>query len=156
GDEAQVGEDVLDLFALVELLAADDDIGSACADELFFEGTGLGVGAVHHGAVAESALAAGGEAADLVDDVGSLLLLIVGLMDGDLLPTGLIGPELLVLAQLVLADDAVRRIEDDLGGAVVLLQEDNLGIGEVLLELQQDFGVGAAPTVNRVVGDDAV
>ena len=52
-DEAQVGEQVLDLAAFVEARAADEPVGQALGDEALFQGAGLGVGAVHDGDVAE-------------------------------------------------------------------------------------------------------
>jgi hypothetical protein len=60
--------------------------------------------------------------------------------------------QLLVLAVEVVGDDRVRRIEDVLGRAVVLLEQDHLGVGEVALELDDVADVGAAERVDRLVG----
>ena len=42
--QAQVGDDVLDFLAVVELRPADHRIRNGVAHELFFQHTGLGVG----------------------------------------------------------------------------------------------------------------
>src|SRR5207247_9959770 len=47
-----------------------------------------------------------------------------------------VGPQLLRLAPEVVGDDGVGSVEDRLRAAVVLLQHDNRGVGERLLELE--------------------
>ncbi len=52
---------------------------------------------------------------------------------------------------------SVGGLENHLGGAVVLLQQDDLGVGIVLLEAEDIAQVGGAPGIYRLVGvaDDA-
>jgi hypothetical protein len=66
-------------------------------------------------------------------------------------------PEALLLALAVDADDMAGRIEDVLGGAIVLLQVDDARIGEVALEVEDVAQVGGPPGVDLLVGvaDDA-
>ena len=52
----------------------------------------------------------------------------------------------------VVGDDGVGGVEDRLGGAVVLLQHDDRGVGEGLLETQQVAEVGAPEAVDGLVG----
>ena len=66
-------------------------------------------------------------------------------------PRAAIGPELLVLAALVAADDGVGRVEDRLGRSVVLLELDDLGVGVVGLEVEDVAQVRAAPGVDALV-----
>ncbi len=68
------------------------------------------------------------------------------------LPPPLGGPQALVLAVLIVGDDGVRGIEDVLGRTVVLLEEDHLGGGEVLLELDDVAHSRSAEGVDRLVG----
>ena len=59
---------------------------------------------------------------------------------------------MLGLAVRVAVDDRHGGIQDGLGGAVVLLQQDHLGIGVIFLEAQQVAVIGAAPGVDGLVG----
>ena len=61
-------------------------------------------------------------------------------------------PEVLRLALAVVRDDGVRRLEDRVRRAVVLLERDRLRAREVALELEDVPDVGAAERVDRLVG----
>ena len=90
-------------------------------------------------------------------DERRLVVLVVGDVADDLLAVAGVGPQPLVLAALVLGDDGVGGGEDRLRRAVVLLEQHDLGVREVLLELEDVADVGAAEGVDRLVGvaDDA-
>ena len=77
--------------------------------------------------------------------------------DADGVAVAELGPEVLLLALAVVLDDAVRGVEDVLRRAVVLLERDRVGAGEVALELHDVADVRAAERVDRLVGvaDDA-
>ena len=60
-------------------------------------------------------------------------------------------PERLVLARAVVGDDRVGRVQDRLRRAVVLLELDHRGVGEVVLEVEDVADVGAAEAVDRLV-----
>ncbi len=156
GDQAQIGQHVLDLFALVELLAADHHVRCATAHELLSQRARLRIGAIHNRALPQAGLAASHQPANLVDDVGRLFVFVVRLMDGDLRAPGALGPQALVLAAGILADHALRGVENHLRRAIVLLEKDDARAGKVLLHLQQDAWVGAAPAIDRVMGDDPI
>ena len=68
-----------------------------------------------------------------------------------------VGPEVLVFAIPVLADDRRRGVEDDLCRAVVAFELDGHGFGEIVFEVEQVPEVGAAPFVDRLIriADDA-
>ena len=51
--DAEVGDDVLHLFALVERLPAVDPIGDALLPQRLLEDTRLGIGAIEHGKLRE-------------------------------------------------------------------------------------------------------
>ncbi len=66
--------------------------------------------------------------------------------------TGLgLGPQFLLPTGGIVADHLPGGGEDIAGGAVVLLQFDDLGIGEVLVEFQNDAGIGAPPAIDGLV-----
>ena len=62
-----------------------------------------------------------------------------------------VGPELLRPPLAVALDDRVGGREDGLGGAVVLLELHHLGLGEVVLEVEDVADVGVAEAVDRLV-----
>jgi hypothetical protein len=89
---------------------------------------------------------------DLVgDELGLVVLRVAGEAD-DRVARADVGPELLVLAVEVVADDGVRGGEDVLRRAVVLLEQHDLGARVVALELGDVADVGAAEGVDRLVG----
>ena len=118
--EAQVGERVLDLGALEEPQAAIHAVRDARGHQRLLEGAGLGVRAVQDSGGGEWQAAAL-VIADAVDDEVGLVALVVGRIDADRVAALGRGPQLLAHAVGVLRDDGVRRGEDHLGRAVVLL-----------------------------------
>ena len=156
-DQAQVGEQVLHLAALVEARAADEPVGDAAADELLFNGAGLRVRAVHDGDVLVLQALVAHQALQLLGDEGGFVFFVVGLVHDDRRAGAVLCPEVLLLALLVERDDGVRGVEDGLRRAVVLLEDDDARFREVVLEVEDVADVGGAPGVDRLVGiaDDA-
>ena len=153
----QVGERVLDFLALVEADAADDLVGDALAHQRVFDRARLRVGAIEHRHRRCRRPRARACLIDPDDEVGLLELVVAAEVD-DLRAALAIGPEPLVLAVAVLADDRRRGVEDDLRRAVVLLEPDDRALrGKSLLEVEDVAQVGAAPLVDRLIGiaDDA-
>ena len=66
-------------------------------------------------------------------------------------PAAGFGPELLALARLVVLHHRAGGRQNVLGGAVVLLQPDGLGVRKVALEIQDVADVRAAPAIDRLV-----
>jgi hypothetical protein len=151
GDDAEVGEDVLDFLAGVELGAAGDLVGDAGFHEGVFEDAGEGVDAVEDGHFVPGD-AVGVLLFDTADDFGGFLVFVAALDEGDLGAFLVFGPEVFLFALGVLGDEGGGGAEDDLGGAVVLLEEDDLGVGVELLEFEDVLDVGAAPAVDGLVG----
>ncbi len=60
-------------------------------------------------------------------------------------------PQILSLALEVVGDNGGGCLEDGLGGAVVLLEADDLGLGKILFKVEDVIDVGSAPGVNRLV-----
>ena len=149
--DLQVGEDVLHFATVVELHAAYDLIGDAELDEQLLDDAALGVRPVEDGDVAQlhAALL---ERRDLLRDERRLVLLVLRLEEVDELTLAGVGPQPLRLAAGVVGDDGVGGVEDRLGRAVVLLEQDDLGVRVVLLELVDVADVGAPKCVDRLVG----
>src|SRR5439155_23095795 len=87
------------------------------------------------------------EPVHLAGDELRLLVLVVGVEDGDRGAGAAIGPQLLVLATGVPADHRVGGIQDRLGGPIVLLELDDVRVWVVRLEVNDVAQVGAAPRV---------
>ena len=79
-------------------------------------------------------------------------MLVLGDVAGDLLAVARVGPQLLRLAVGVARDDRVRRVEDRLRRAVVLLEQDRRRVRVVALELEDVADRRAAEGVDRLVG----
>ena len=79
-------------------------------------------------------------------------VLVVGAIPDDQLAVIGLGPERLRLALNVVGDELVRDLQDRLGRAVVLLHDEDGGVGVVVLEVQEVLDGGAAPGVDALVG----
>ena len=154
-DQAQEGDHILDFAPAVEPLRAHQPVGQPRLQEGFFNDAGLRVGAVHHGAVAGLELLAGDELGDGVHDKGCLAVIIERFIVDDLVARAAVREEFFLPAVVRLVDDSHGRVEDGLLRAVVLLEQDDLRAGEVLLEALHVAVVRAAPAVHGVMHDDA-
>ena len=150
-DGPEIGEGVLDLFAVVVLESPDNLIGDTEADEQFLDNTGLGVGPVEHSNVVKTDSPVL-ESSDLLGNEGSFLVLVLGFEDRDLVPGTFVGPQALWLASRVVGDHSVRGVEDRLCGPVVLIEDDDPCIGIVLFEVHDVAQVRTAERVDRLVG----
>ena len=90
--------------------------------------------------------------ADARRDEARLRLLVLHLDHAHRLALAEVGPEALLEPVRVVRDDGVRGVEDPLRRAVVLLEPDHGGIGEVALEVEDVADVGTAERVDRLVG----
>ena len=154
--QAEVGECVLDLLALVEPDAADDLVAEAFPDERVLERARLRVGAIEHADQFRLVLCGKRLSQPLRDEVG-LLELVAASEVSDRRTASAIGPEPLLFAIAVLADERRRSVQDHLRRSVVLFQPNDGGLAEVLLEVHDVAQVGAAPFVDGLVRvpDDA-
>ena len=157
GREAEVGNQVLDLLALVETEAPVDAVGDVALAQLLLEGTGLGVGPVEDGEVLMAGLLPrpGGE--DAIGDVAALVVVAQGPVHVNLVAVRVAGPHLLADLVLVLGDDRVGRLDDGLRAPVVLLELIDHTVRVVPLEVEDVLDVGPAEAVDAlgVVADHA-
>ena len=149
-DQAQVGDGVADLGALVEAEAADDLVGQADRDEALLELAGLELGADEDRDVVERAARAHVRFGFLADPA-RFLGPVPDADDADLLAVAGVGPQGLAEPAGVVGDQPVGGGEDVAGRAVVLLEPDDLRAGKVLLEAQDVGDLGAAPGIDRLV-----
>ncbi len=150
GDDAQIGERVADLGALVEAEAADDAIGHADRDEAVLELAGLVLRADEDRGLVD-AEAAALEPFDLLADAAGFLGAVPDAEHLDLLALGFLGPQRLAEAAGVVGDHARCGGEDVGRAAVILLEPDHLGAGEILFELEDVLDLRAAPRIDRLV-----
>ena len=150
-DEAQIGERVADFGALVEARAADDAVGQAERDEALFEFAHLERGAHQDGDLVERRGRFALQLLDLLADGAGFLLGVPDAGDGDLFAELVVGAQRLAEPAFVMGDQVRGGGEDVAGGAVVALQPDHVGAGEVVLEAQDVVDLGAAPAVDRLV-----
>ena len=97
------------------------------------------------------ALAGLAQGLDVLADAARLLLVVPHAGHGDRPPHVVVGEERLAEPALVVGDEARGGGQDVALGAVVALQPDDRGAGEVLLEAQDVVDLGAAPAVDRLV-----
>ena len=149
--EAQIGEEILDLAPLVEAHTTHDDVGDARAPERVLEHARLRVGPVEdrHVAVLE---ALGVQRAHGLGDPARLLALVPGAIDLGGLSLRVLRPQPLVTPRAVVGDDRGGDVEDALGRAIVLLEGDDLAVGEVLLEVEDVAEIGPPPAIHGLVG----
>ena len=150
---AEVGNDILHLAPVEKALPPHHAVGDAALAQRLLELTRLGVHSVEDGKIGPwtglPTLGAGG--LDLVDDELRLGLVIGGGEDADRIPLLAVAPEILSTAARVVFDEPVGHREDDIGAPVVLLELDDLRVGEVPLELQKIRRFRAAPSVDALV-----
>src|SRR6185312_7930570 len=72
-------------------------------------------------------------------------------VEGNLLATAALGPELLLLTSSVAPHDALRGIEDGLRGAIVLLQQNDMHRREIALEVAHHLRYRPSPAIYGLV-----
>ncbi len=149
-DQPQIGVGVADFRSLEEARAADDDIGNGQHQKAFFKRPHLKRRANKDGhvLVIHALLARG---LDLVGDQAGLGLAVPDAAHADLVAAVVLGPQGLAQSVLIGRDQGRGRAQDVLGRAVVALQSDDLGAGEVALEAQDIVHLGPAPAIDRLI-----
>src|ERR1044072_5731116 len=134
--EPEVGDHVLDLFAFVEALTADEDVGDPKGEKRFFKCAALRVRSIQDREVAELAASIAAGLDDGIGDKHSLVALGSGFCEGDRCALGILGPKLLGGSAPVLLDNFVCCGEDRFGGAGIPLELYDLRVWVVGAESQ--------------------
>ena len=150
--QVQIGQDVLDFLALIELHAVDDLVRDALQPQRVFDQPGQGVDPVKDGEIARRAPAGANLGGHLPGDPVGFIL--PGRIDGQPNRSArrIVGEQLFRFPPDVERDQVVRDAEDVRRAAEVLLQPHDLDLREILFELQDVAQVRAAPAVNRLIG----
>ena len=150
GHQPQIGQGVLDFGPLEEAQAAVNPVGQRRRDQRFLEYPRLGVGAVENRRVA--ALAARFHPlADALDHKPRLVGFVKGIVDLERLAVAGIGPQVLAQPGGIVGDERIRRLEDVVGGAVILFQTNGLRAGEIVGEFLNILDFRASPPVDALV-----
>ncbi len=148
-NQLEVRERVLDLLALVKPDAAQDDVADVGLAQSVFDRPRLRVGAVEHGHRVLDVL--GQRLPGNLGDVVGFFELVSAAEVDDLRATLAIGPQRLLLAVAVVADDRRGRVENHLRRAIVAFEAHDDRLREVGFEVEDVAKVGAAPFVDRLV-----
>src|SRR4029077_2958595 len=91
------------------------------------------------------------ERGDLGRDESRFGVLVLDLEHADGLTVAELRPQVLLLALAVVGDDRIRRAEDRVRGAVVLLERNRPRLAEVALELEDVADVRSAEGIDRLI-----
>ena len=150
-EQAQVRDHVLHLLALEERHRADHLGRDARRSQVLLEHARLCVGPVEDRDVRRRVRAVVQQAPDRLRDEVRLAALVARLIDLERLAGAAVRPQRLHVPVDVLLDDAVRRVEDRLRRAIVLLELHDVRVREVAVEVEQVTRLGAAPGVDRLI-----
>ena len=151
-DEPHIRQHVLDLLAVVVAQAGQHLVGNALAGQAVFETPRLHIRAVQDGKIRVFQVrVVAHERADLLAGPAGFFAVVGSAVVFDLLTCRCLGPQFFRLAAPVAGDDAVGGLDDVGGGAVVLLQFDDLRPGEIFFKFQDVADVRAAPLVDALV-----
>ncbi len=150
--QVQIGQNVLDLLALVELQAVDDLVRDALQPQGVFDRPREGVDAVEDGKVARPATAGADFFGDPLGDPVRFVLACRADHQTYGRARGIVGKQLLRFPPDVVRDQVIGDPEDIGRAAEVLLQPHDFDLREILLELQDVAQVRAPPAVDRLVG----
>ena len=150
----EVRDHVFDLGALVKAESSHNVVLELVAAHCLFHQARLRVGAVQN----RSPRRLPAFASRLPKILGNVIrrkqgfiLAVRSFVVSDLRPAAAVGPQVLSLASDVVGYHDRSRLQNVLGGAIVLLQANDARFGKVLLELQDVANVGAAPGVDALV-----
>ena len=123
GNCLEIGQDVLDFPSLIEVHASHQTVRYIVCNAFFLKKTGLGIGPVEHCLI----LIGKFTVTYLSGHIIRFLPGHVKLLEPNQTAFPIGCPQGLILPPAVMADNTVGRIEDILGGSVILLQLYDLG-----------------------------
>ena len=146
---AQIGDDVLHFAPLVKFGRADESIRHTGHHQRLFQRTRLGVGAVHNRHIVERVLPQ--QRLHRHRDHRRLFALVIRFADDDGCAAAPVGEQIFVNAIRIVGNDRLRRVQNKLGGAVILLQQHHLRRWVLFTEPVDVAVIRAAPTIDGLV-----
>ena len=150
GDQAQIGQRVLDFGALEKAQPAIHPIRQAGAEQRVLKRARLRVAAIEQRNLG-AGMTIAGQRADFLDNEARLVAIGPGFMHANRLATAGFGPQVLAQPRGIVLDDGIGGVEDIAVRAVVLLQPDQVRHFELALEIAHVADVGAAKAVDGLV-----
>jgi hypothetical protein len=154
-DDAEIGQRVADLLALVEARSANDPIRQTEGDEAVLELAHLEGGPHEDRHLVERVrLAAAVVALELLDLLAHAARLLLRIPAGGhlhLVPRLVLGAQRLAEPALVVGDEMRGGGENVRGRAVIAFEANDLGAGKVVLEPQDVVHLRAAPAVDGLI-----
>ena len=150
GDETEVGNDVLDFFALIERHAAVDAVRHVVFAQRILERAALCVGAVEYGDFVIGHLLTTVQPTDRANHFCGLFLVGRGGHHQDLIAESVLAVHRFLDLLLVVTDDAVGRPHNVLCGAIVLFQLHRDRLRILAVELENVVDVGSAKGVDAL------
>ena len=150
-NDAQIGEHILDLLALIETRRADQLVFHMAQHTRLFQRAALRIGAVHHRHIAQPKRAAAHQPFNLIQHIGRLFRLVIGLIDGHGRALAVLGVQPFGRAIAVVGDHRVRHIQNRLRAAVILLQQHHARLRIILTKAHHIAIVRAAKAVDGLI-----
>ena len=148
-NDAEIGQHIFDFGPVEESGASDNPIWNAVAFQRIFQGVGLGIGTVKNGKVPHSLTTGGGQ--NLTGNEICLRHFVRCLIHHNGRAVSVGCPQLLSLPAQVVGNHRIGRIQNGLGGAIVLLQANGSAATILLFEAENVFDGGTAEAVNTLV-----
>ena len=148
----QIRQQILDLFALIELQPVDDLIRDAAIAEGVFDRSRQRVHPAHDREISRFGIARDHLVGDLIGDAIGFFVTVLVLTQRDRFAGRVIGEQILLFATAVVPNQLIGDAKDFWRAAVVLFQPNGFDRRVILFEIQNVVEVGATPSVDRLIG----
>ena len=146
----QIRQNVLDLFAVIELESAVHPIANARLHKRFFDDTRLCIRSVKHGKPA-CVLALRHQLPNLLANPCRFFPLIARPIQADALARSLLRPKRFILSVCVECNHLIGGIQNICGRTVVLFELDDLRIRKILFKIEDIADIRAAPAIDGLI-----
>ncbi len=143
-DKTQIRHDVFNFGPVVKSRASHHCVGDIAAHQDFFNRSALGVGSVEQDATGELEIP-GFQAFEFVDHKVRFVDFVDRRIAAHLAALLTVAAQDFVDALIIVFDDAVGGVQNGRSGAIVLFQLDQLRVGKVCLEAENNSKVRFAP-----------
>ena len=150
GNEAEIGDDILDFLTLIETQSTINTIWNALLSEFLLEASALGIGTIENGKLIVSAIILPLDALDILRHNQRLLLVAVGRLILNLLSFIIFAEHLFLNLIAVMMNQTVGSLHDGLSRSVVLFQFKKLGSRQLLLIIQYIIDVGTTEAIDAL------